>query len=119
MTSELLSVIDQYVEGAITLEQLEDWLVARLVTLFRLPLSEPQATELVAAVELGLAEMSTGTRTEDEFRSLLRALLQRSQIIPLSYPAESPVTRATSSNETVLTGVSTAPDRVFSLAWSH
>lgn len=100
-TSELLSVIDEYVEGVISLEQLEDWLVPRLPSLFRLPLTEPDATDLAAAVELGLAEMSNQAKTEDEFRNMLKALLGELTSVRAAYPSDK-VTVSESSNQTLV-----------------
>ena len=77
LTSELLSIIYQYVEGIKSLKQLEDWLVPRLPLLFHLPPSDPEATELAALIEGGLAELSRGDRSEEEFRALLRSLISR------------------------------------------
>lgn len=99
LTSELLSVIEQYVTGAIILEQLEDWLAPRWVLLFSLPPVEPEATDLAAAVELGLAEISNGSRSEEEFRSMVMTLLQQSRTIPLSYPGQGKMTGTESSNQ--------------------
>ena len=99
ITSELLSVIDEYVEGVISLVELEDWLVPRLSSLFRLPLTEPDATDLAAAVELGLAEMSNQAKTEDEFRKMLKTLLQGIISVRVVYPPDR-VTVTASSNQT-------------------
>lgn len=99
LTSQFLSVIDEYMEGAISLEQLEDWLVPRLPVLFRLPLAEPDAADLAAAVELGLAEVSNQAKTEEEFRKMLKALLGELTSVRAAYPSDK-VTVSESSNQT-------------------
>lgn len=70
MLDELLSQIYRYLDEKIALEELEDWLVPRLPALLHSP--DADVTELVGTVELGLAEMSIGARSEEEFRALLR-----------------------------------------------
>jgi hypothetical protein len=67
---EILTKVSQYLDHRITLSEFEEWIVSSLSFLVSLPPSTVQ--ELVATVELGLAEMSNGSRTEDEFRDMLQ-----------------------------------------------
>ena len=97
LRAELLAKIDGYVEAFITLEELEDWLTPRFPALFRLPLSD--AAELAAPVEHGLAEMSNGTLSEEEFRTQLRRLLEKETTVVLLYPATGQITSSASSNQ--------------------
>jgi hypothetical protein len=69
LSYELRDEILRYVEANVTLEKLEEWLVPRLHTLLIDPNSPD--SDLVAAIELGLAEINDGIRTENEFRELL------------------------------------------------
>lgn len=85
LTSELLDMLDRYLQGTISLDELEDWLVPRLPIFFG-PMEHSSATDLVAGIELGLAEMSEGMRTEEEFRESVRQELQKMQIIRLDEP---------------------------------
>jgi len=71
---ELREVVSRYLAGDLALEQLEDWIVPRL----QASLESPHAPDaaVVSAIELGLAELSAGIRSEAEFRQLLRDVLQ-------------------------------------------
>ena len=74
LSYEIREKIIQVIESTITIEQFEDWLVPRLPTFLKSP--DRTDSNVIAAVELGLAEMSDGVRTKDEFRSFLRDVLQ-------------------------------------------
>lgn len=95
MLSELLSQIELYLDQRITLEQLEDWLAPRSPGLLLSPDSD--VGELVGTVELGLAEMSIGAISEEEFRALLR------DSIPMraEYPGKQLIAHTTSSSSPV------------------
>ena len=97
LTSELFSVVDQYLARDITLEELEDWLVPRLPFFFKLPYSSD--TEFVAEIEMALADMSNQTQTEDGFRSLLKNLLEQVQVVWVEYPTENETNYTESSNQ--------------------
>lgn len=68
--SDIFKKVSDYLNGHITLEKLEDWLAPNLGLFLSLPPNN--ASELAATIELGLAEISKGHRTEEEFRTLLR-----------------------------------------------
>lgn len=70
MFRELLSQISDYLAEEITLEQLEDWLALQSPSLLHSP--DTDVRNIAALLELGLAEMGIGERSEEEFRSLLR-----------------------------------------------
>lgn len=65
----LRNTVLQYVESEISLEQLEDWYVPKLPSL----IDDAGSAEanLVAAIELGLAELSSGIVTENELKAYL------------------------------------------------
>jgi uncharacterized protein YlxP (DUF503 family) len=67
---EIITKVSQYLDHQITLSELEEWIVSSLSYLVSLAPSTVQ--ELVGTVELGLAEMSNGSRSEDEFRDMLQ-----------------------------------------------
>jgi len=70
LTSEIFRKVFQYLDGKISLEDVEDWLVPHL---YELLTSAPcSASELAGVIELGLAEISNGQSSEEDFRSLLR-----------------------------------------------
>jgi len=105
---ELRDRVRQFAYGEISATQLEEWMVPRLRRF--LASVESVDADVVAAIELGLAEMSDGTRTSDEFRDLMKQVL-------LEHPVVSVFLRAhtrdepTSANRTsalVLPAVRTA-----------
>ena len=96
-TSEVVNVIEKYLSKAITLEELEDWLVPRLPLFFKLPHSS--LTDFIAGTEVALADMAEQRYTEDEFRTLLGEILEQVQIVWISYPAEEVEIYTRSSNQ--------------------
>ena len=56
LTSEVVNVVDRYLEKVITLEELEDWLVPRLPLFFKWPYSS--LTDSITEIEVALADMS-------------------------------------------------------------
>lgn len=83
LTSELFDMVDQYLERVISLHTLEDWLVPRLPLFFKLPYSSVE--ELVAAIEVGLADISNSTISEEEFRHSLRDSINRQTVYPITF----------------------------------
>lgn len=73
-TYNISKKVTDYLENRITLEELEDWLAPHLGLFISLPGNN--ASELAATIELGLAEMTNGHRTEDEFRDLLKEFVK-------------------------------------------
>ena len=97
LSLELKDKIYQYIDSSITLEQLEDWIVAGLRNYLRH--QETTDAGVVSIVELGLAEIANGIRSEDEFRSSLRSVLQDNVTDMAFYPSDSR-TLTGSANET-------------------
>ena len=62
----------------IRLPDFENWLLSNLGQILNLPPSPVQ--DLVGDIELGLAEMSNGHRTESKFKSMMRNLIVSSNI---------------------------------------
>ncbi len=75
LSSELRDKVQEYIESKINLEQLEDWVVPREPAFLKDPASLD--ADLIAAIELGLAEFSDSVTTEEEFRNALRAALKK------------------------------------------
>jgi hypothetical protein len=71
---DLLEKIHQYLEKQITIGELEEWLVPREPLLLRQ--LESDDSDIIGAIELGFAEMSSGYQTEDELRNTLREAIQ-------------------------------------------
>jgi hypothetical protein len=104
LSFELTDKILQYVDSTITIAQLEDWLVPRLPFLARN--SEGEDSDLVAAVELGLAELGNGIRSEDNLRNFLRKVIQEKASLRILYqPNTYPPTIVGSSSRTVSVGI--------------
>lgn len=83
ITSKLIEKINLYIDCEISLQDFEDWYLNQLPLLLALPPSD--LTDLVAAIELGLAEIGSGILSEDNFRHSLRdAILNLT--IWLNYP---------------------------------
>jgi hypothetical protein len=81
LTSEIFRKVFQYLDGKINLEDVEDWLVPHLYEFLTLPTSS--ASELAGVVELGLAEMSSGQCSEEDFRSLLKKYIRKHDTITI------------------------------------
>lgn len=87
LTSEIFRKVFQYLDGKISLEDVEDWLVPHLYEL--LILAPCSASELAGVIELGLAEISNGQSSEEDFRSLLRKyILEHNTITIYMSPPE-------------------------------
>lgn len=99
ISSDFRDKILQVVEGSITIEQLEEWLVPRLPVFLTSP--DSTISDIVAIIELGLAEMSDGVRTKDEFLELLQNVAEEQETILTYYPPSLPDPNVSgSSNET-------------------
>lgn len=68
MKSLLLAVLSEYVNGGISLEKLEDWYVPKLEDL----VDNLETINIVAQIELGLAEIGDGLITEEYFKKYLK-----------------------------------------------
>lgn len=71
--SGLLEVVYAYLDESISLRELSEYLIPHLPRLFSLP--EAADADLAATIELGLAEISAGHRSEDGFRQMLMEYL--------------------------------------------
>lgn len=79
ITSEIYRKIIEYLNNEIRLPDLENWLLSNLGQILNLPPSPAQ--DLAGDIELGLAEMSNGHRTESEFKSMMRNLIESGNIV--------------------------------------
>jgi len=72
---EIRNKLIQYIDEEITLEQLEDWLVPNLPKYLKY--FDSTDSDIISAVELGLAEINNRNWTEEKLRSYLSdALLE-------------------------------------------
>jgi hypothetical protein len=98
ISSDLREKIFQYIESDISKAQLEEWLVPKLPVFLRYP--ESADADVVSAVELGLAEILTGIKTEDDFRKFLRQVVQEQIAVATFFPSAPSVNvESTSSNQ--------------------
>jgi hypothetical protein len=81
---ELREKILHYINKDITLEDLEDWLIPKLPIYIKSP--DSTDSDIISALELGLAELSNGIRSEEELRTYLKECLQH-VIVSLTYPS--------------------------------
>ena len=112
---EIFSKVNDYIERRMTLRELESWLV------FMLPiyLSNPGSAtaELVGTIELGLAEIQAGIRSERSLRRLLASYVAYNPIRYQLYPHQTSINVTTSSASQT---EPTIPDWVDqSLPWSN
>ncbi len=85
LSSKLRRKIIQFLENAITIEEFEDWYVARLPLLVADPYSVN--SDLVSAIELGLAELNAGIRDENNLRQFLEEALRQAAVMEaISFP---------------------------------
>jgi hypothetical protein len=82
-SSELRNKIIEFAENKITIAELEDWLVPNLPTLIASPTSID--TDIVSVIELGLAELNSGLRSQEELTNYLLEAL-RDESIKATYP---------------------------------
>jgi hypothetical protein len=100
LSYELRDMVLQFIDSKITIKQLEEWLVPRLPVFLKFP--DSSDANVVAAIELGLAEISDEIRTEDELRKLFQDAIQRPTVLAF-YPVNQSVhLTSESSNQTSL-----------------
>lgn len=76
------SIFDRYLSHELDLRHLEDEFIPLVPRLAMLPADHP-ASSLASRVELVLAEMSNGHRSEDDLRGALREMLPMSVTMAL------------------------------------
>ena len=97
---ELISKVNDYVEGRITLRGLERWLVPRLAMFLRDP--DTELGQLAALVELSLAELEAGIVSQRSIRARLARELGDNVLIFVPQPHQGIEENATSSTGTFL-----------------
>lgn len=73
MKDTLIAVIQNYIDGVISLEKFENWYVPKLESL----IDDAKTGNIVAQIELGLAELQNGFITEDDLKNDLKDILRR------------------------------------------
>lgn len=109
---ELNEKVRDYLDEEISIQELEEWLVPREPIFLSQPDSEDE--DIISAIELGLAEIDTEIRTEEEFRNFLSDVLRKYLVIWIAYPAStSKQTKSGSANTITENLVSAHPDSAY------
>jgi hypothetical protein len=87
-TPELREQVQMFIDGKIGVEQLEDWLTPKLHQFVQDINSED--ADLIAAIELGLADLSHGDQTEEELGIYLADVLKEPDI-SIIYSMNNPI----------------------------
>lgn len=95
LSYELYDKVMQYIVGEISVSELEEWLVPRYPFLLRDP--ESDDSDLIGAIELGLAEMGSGIRTEEELKEELKDEIHGKTILVGGVPGQGSSVQTTSS----------------------
>lgn len=97
LISELQEQVFRYIDGIVSLSNLEDWYVPRLPMLVTSPYTE----ELVSTIELGLIEIGSGLKSEGEFKELLQEFIREHNTIRIQYPETDIVISTSASNQPI------------------
>lgn len=99
LTSMLIEKTQDYLEKKISLKDFEKWFVPLLPLIFSLPKSF--VTDLANTIELGLAEMSDGILSEEQFRATILDFLSIHQINTYGFYPEIPLLNSTTSSKVI------------------
>jgi hypothetical protein len=105
ITSELQDQVFRYIDGKISMGDLQQWYVPRLPIL----LTSSYTEELVSTIELGLIEVGSGLRSEGEFRELLGEFIRQHETITIQYPETDIVISTSASNQPITPLVPSMP----------
>ena len=109
LSYELWDMVLRYAEASITVSELEEWLVPREPDIMRDP--HLADADVVAAIHLGLAEMSEGLRTEDDLRNYLRELIAEYPVVAAFHaPSEFEIRTGTSTQDLLSMQVTNASE---------
>jgi len=93
---EIYSKLGDYIQRRITLWDLESWLVPRLPIYLENP--ESAVGQVASAIELCLAELQAGLRSERSISPLLAGHLKTTPILWTRYPEAQPEDITSSAN---------------------
>ena len=101
---DIFGVTHRYLEGDLTLDDLQEWLVPRLGSF----LVDPHCTasELAGLLELCFADIAAGEADEDELRGLISDFLRANETIVLASASavQTATTNATVSIQPIFAG---------------
>src|SRR3989304_2454081 len=107
LTQDLRDKIQQYIKSAISLTDLEEWIVPRLPVFIASALCAD--ADVVSAVELGLAEINAGLRTEKQLQEYLAQVLREQHVTRLFFSAPIRINESGTTNETLRQSTFSAP----------
>lgn len=93
---EIYSKVSEYIGKSLTLSELESWLVQMLPIYLLSPDSD--AAKLAGTIELGLAEIQAGIKSERSLRNILSKYILENKIVYRYYPHQISVTETIASN---------------------
>ncbi len=79
---DIFKVTYRYLEGSLTLDAVQEWLVPRLGIFLVDPRSTP--SQLAGLLELGFADIAAGEADEEELRALIGDFLRENETIELA-----------------------------------
>ena len=94
LSLDIFGVTHRYLEGGLTLDDVQEWLVPRLGSFLVDP--DCTASQLAGLFELCFADIAAGEADEDELRDLISDFLRANETIMLASAV-----RTTTSNATV------------------
>ena len=107
ITSDLYKKVIQYLNDEISVTQFENWFLPNFGEILSLPDCPPR--DLAGDIQLALAEMSNGDRTEAELKALIRDLIESSDIV-ICAPAPYSVSAGTTNPAPIILDNSTLCD---------
>ena len=99
---DILRIARDYVDGTISLDDVQEWLVPRLGIFLADPHST--ASELAGLLELGFADIAADEADEREFRDLISGFFREHDSIQLPSEVQTAAANSTVSIETVIAG---------------
>ena len=96
ISSSLRETLINFRESVISPSELEEWVVER-IHLFP---EDSADSDVVAAIELALAEISANIKPEDELKRVVAEMLDKHSILESQYPQMQTFSTTTSSSNT-------------------
>jgi hypothetical protein len=111
---ELREQVSNFIQGQINVTQFEDWLIPRLPCFIADINSED--SNLIAAIELGLAEYHDGNRTEDNLHSYLSDTLKEWST-HVQYQITSSIVLSSSNTKQEISLIWEKPIAIYQVEW--
>jgi hypothetical protein len=114
LSSALRMKIIEFIDNKITIAELENWLVPNLQSLISSP--ESIDADVISAIELGLAEIDAGLRSQHEFVEFLLEVLSE-ESIKTTYPITSATTSSSSAGDNRYIVSNTLDNQSANITW--